>query len=124
MFDQLFESSSVVARHLSAPYAEERLRYLVYCARRGDSRATLLFKARELFWVARKLSVYPDLRVTIQQIQVAAHGWQERERACGQKLNKRWTMKAKALACCDVRDEVAVRRWRKDPGLIGFRKDI
>jgi integrase/recombinase XerD len=91
MFDQLFEKTSVVADHVNAPYAEERMRYLSYCARRGDSRSTLLLKARELLWVARKLSAYPDLRVTIQQIRVAADDWQERERACGHKLNKRWT---------------------------------
>ena len=68
MFDQLFARPSVVARHANAPYAEERGRYLAHCAQRGDSHATLLFKARELLWVARKLSVYPDLQVTIEQV--------------------------------------------------------
>jgi site-specific recombinase XerD len=90
MFDQLFARPSVVARHASAPYAEERGRYLAYCAQRGDSHTTVLLKARELLWVARKLSVYPDLRVTIEQVRAVAGGWQERERACGQTLTPRW----------------------------------
>lgn len=90
MFDELFARPWVVARHVNAPYAEERASYLAYCAQRGDSRATLLFKARELLWVARKLSVYPDLRVTIGQVRAVAAGWQERERACGQQITPRW----------------------------------
>lgn len=90
MFDQLFARPSVVARHANAPYAEERGRYLAHCAQRGDAHATLLFKARELLWVARKLSVYPDLQVTIEQVRAVAAGWQERERACGHTLDPRW----------------------------------
>jgi integrase/recombinase XerD len=33
-------------------------------------------------------------------------------------------MKEKALSSCDVRDEIAVRRWRKDSGIIGFLKTL
>jgi len=91
MFAQLFVRASVVARHVNAPYAEERARYLAYCAQRGDSRSTLWLKARELLWVARKLSVYPDLDVTIDQVRAVAGSWEERERACGQQLTSRWT---------------------------------
>jgi integrase/recombinase XerD len=91
MFEQLFRRSSVVARHESAPYADERRRYLSECARRGDSRSTLALKAEDLFWVARKLSVYPKLRVTIQQVRAVAHDWRDRERACGRSLNTRFT---------------------------------
>jgi site-specific recombinase XerD len=91
MFAQLFVRPSVVARYVNAPYPEERRRYLVYCAQRGDSRSTLLLKARELLWVARKLSVYPDLDVTIDQVRAVAGSWGERERACGQQLTSRWT---------------------------------
>jgi hypothetical protein len=49
-----------------------------------------LLKARELLWVARTLSVYPDRDVTIAQVRGAAAGWRERERACGQQLTARW----------------------------------
>jgi integrase/recombinase XerD len=74
MFDQLFQQPSVIARHRNAPYADERERYLAHCARRGDSRTTLLGKARVLLHVARTLSVYPDLHVTIDQVRAAAEG--------------------------------------------------
>ncbi len=90
MFTQLFVRPSVVARQVNAPYADERRRYLAYCAQRGDTRATLLLKARELLWVARKLSVYPSLDVTLEQVRAAVGDWQERERACGQQLTPRW----------------------------------
>lgn len=91
MFEQLFKRPSVVARHANAPFADERRRYLTECARRGESRSTLLLKAEDLFWVAHKLRGYPTLQVTIQQVRAAAHDWQERERACGHGLNTRFT---------------------------------
>lgn len=92
MFDQLFRRPWVIARHLGAPFAEERAQYLTDCARRGDTRKTLLLKARELLWVARKLSAYSDLQqVTAEQLRAAACGWKERERAWGRKLAARWT---------------------------------
>jgi integrase/recombinase XerD len=92
MFDQLFKRPSFVARHASAPYADERRRYLTECSRRGDSRSTLALKAADLLWVARKLSVYPSLQqVTIQQVEAVAHDWRDRQRACGRRLNTRFT---------------------------------
>jgi len=91
MFDQLFKRPSVIARHASAPYAKERERYLRHCMQRGDTPATVSLKAEELLWVARKLSVYPDLGVTIEQVQAVACDWKDRERACGRKLDTRWT---------------------------------
>lgn len=91
MFEELFKLPSVLARHKSAPYAEERKRYLSHCAQQGYARATLLVMAHELLWVARKLSVYPELRVNIEQIRAAAKGWAQREHHCGHALNKRWT---------------------------------
>ena len=62
MFEELFKLPSVLARHKSAPYAEERKRYLSHCAQQGYARATLLVMAHELLWVARKLSVYKSYR--------------------------------------------------------------
>jgi len=91
MFDQLFKRPSRVAVHASAPYAEERAEYLAHCAQRGDSRSTLLLKARELLWVARKLSVYPNLRITTEQMQAVARDWRGRQRAYGRKLSTHWT---------------------------------
>ena len=79
MFDQLFKSPSALARHRHAPYAEERARYLRHCAEQGYTRETLLLKARELVWVARRLSIYPSLRVTPEQLRCVADDWKERE---------------------------------------------
>ena len=71
MFDQLFTSSSAIARHVTTPYAQERIRYLDYCRQRGD-RVTppgiVATKTSGLPWIARKLSVHSDLHVTIDQI--------------------------------------------------------
>lgn len=90
MFDQLFKLPKAVARHTNAPYAEERARYLAHCRQRGDSPRTVLSKAWDLLWVARRLSAFPNLDVTIQQIQALGNGpWQDRERACGRKLRGR-----------------------------------
>lgn len=91
MFKELFLRLPALARQTNAPYFKERARYLAYCADRGDSRATLLCKARELLWVARKLNIDSSVGVTIEQLESAAHGWEERERIAGQKLDTRWT---------------------------------
>ena len=87
MFEQLFTNPAAIACHRAAPYAEERARYLTHCSQQGYSHATLLLKARELLWVARKLSVYPDLRVTPAQLEAAAAEWQDRQQAYGRPLN-------------------------------------
>ena len=92
MFNQLFKCPATVRRHLTAPYSRERQQYLEAQARKGDTQSTLLFTARDLLWVARKLSIYPDLRmVTMEQVQAVADDWKKRERACGRPLNKAFT---------------------------------
>ena len=91
MFETLFQQPKVITRHQAPPYAEERGRYLEHCAHRGYARSSLLYLARELLWVARKLSSYPDLRLNLEQIEAVAYGWSERERYCGRTLNPRWT---------------------------------
>src|SRR5580692_39388 len=68
MFDQLFKHASTRARHATAPFAEERARYLVYCELRGDSRSQQLRKAHDLLWIARKLNSHTELQVTSDQI--------------------------------------------------------
>ena len=91
MFEKLFKRRSTLARHQNAPYAEERARYLAHCEQQGYTCETLLMKARELLWVARKLRVDSDRPVTITEIEAASQGWEERQRCCGQTLNTRWT---------------------------------
>ncbi len=88
MFNRLYKSPSAVNRHESGPYGEERRRYLIACEQRGDCRSTLLFKARDLLWVASRLSVYQDFQhITVQQVRAVADDWRDRERACHRKLN-------------------------------------
>ncbi len=91
MFKKLFKLPAVLSRHQQAPFAEERRRYLSHCAQQGYAHTTLRVMAADLFWVARKLSIYPDLRVTPDQIKSAAKGWSERESYSGHTLNERWT---------------------------------
>jgi len=91
MFKKLFKLPAVLSRHQKAPFAEERRRYLLHCAQQGYAHTTLHVMADDLFWVARKLSIYPDLRVTPDQIKRAAKGWSERESYSGHTLNERWT---------------------------------
>ena len=68
MFDKLFKHASTRARHVTAPFAEERARYLGYCELRGDSRSLQLRKAHDLLWIARKLNSHTKLKVTIDQM--------------------------------------------------------
>ena len=68
MSERLFERSSTVARHASAPFAEERARYLQYCQSRGDSRSTRLRKSHDLLWISRRVALHGDLRFTIDQV--------------------------------------------------------
>jgi site-specific recombinase XerD len=90
MFEKLFKLPGVVSRHNKAPFAEERRRYLLHCAKQEYAHTTLRVMAADLFWVARKFSIYPDLRVTPDQIKRAAKGWAERESCLGHTLNERW----------------------------------
>lgn len=90
MFETLFQRPSIIARHQNAPFATERASYLTHCTEQGYSRATLLYKARELIWVARKLSVYPDLRLTFEQVDAVAKDWDARQCSCGQRLSEYW----------------------------------
>src|ERR1700730_13426866 len=74
MFEQLFKRPSTISAHSNAPYAEERRLYLAACAQQGNSRSTLVFDARDLLWVARKLNLYPDLhQVSIEQVRALAN---------------------------------------------------
>ena len=68
MFDQLFKHASTRARHVTAPFAEERARYLDYCELRGDSPSLQLRKAHDLLWIASKLNSHTELQVASDQI--------------------------------------------------------
>src|SRR5215831_6168930 len=93
MFEELHLCSWALARHLNAPFADERARYLSYCAERGDSEATLASKANRLIYVARQLSQCPEVDVAIERLRAVACGGNKRELAWILKLNPRWSHK-------------------------------
>ena len=74
MFEELHLCSRAVARHLSAPFAEERGRYVTYCAERGDSLLTLTNKANKLIHVALQLSQCPNVGVAVQRLSTVDQG--------------------------------------------------
>ena len=75
MFDELYKSASAVSRHLAAPYAEERARYLGHCMQRGDCGAVVLCKASDLLWIVSKLELNLDVHLTVEQVRaVIARG--------------------------------------------------
>ena len=87
MFDQLFKRASTRAHHVTAPFAEERARYLDYCEFRGDSRSLQLRKAHDLLWIARKLNSHSDLQVTIDQIRALVFNCQHYGNTGGPNLD-------------------------------------
>lgn len=93
MFEELHLCPWALARHVKAPFADERARYMSYCAARGDSQATIATKANRLIYVARQLSKCPELDVAIGRLSVVACGGKGREFAWIQKLNTRWSQK-------------------------------
>ena len=109
MFEKFFKDPAAIARHRNAPYAKEREQYLAHCVQEGYAHTTLVVIACDLLWIARKLNVYPELRVSSEQIKAAAKGWAERERCVGRSLNVRWT--------CDRFIRVA-RHWLRFLGCL------
>lgn len=93
MFDQLYNSSQAIARHATAPYAQERIRYLDYCRQRGDASSIVITKASDLLWIARKLSVYPDLCLTIDQVRTAVVDRGNDDAICRHRLDSPRTRK-------------------------------
>ena len=87
MFDQLFKRASTRARHETAPFAEERARYLDYCELRGDSRSQQLRKAYDLLWIARKLDSTRDLQVTSDQIRALVVNWRSMMRTLAAQIS-------------------------------------
>jgi integrase/recombinase XerD len=87
MFDQLFKRASAVARHSTAPFAEERVRYLNYCVHRGDSYWSVRRKAHDLLWIAQRLRHRNNPRVTVDQVRSLVVGRVDRERTDGPRLD-------------------------------------
>lgn len=86
MFDQLFSRRSTRSKHASAPFAEERSRYLEHCIERGDSCWTVLSKAHDLLWFCLQLNGRIDLNLSIEQVRALVHDGEDREDLRGPRL--------------------------------------
>lgn len=82
MFDRLYKRPHAIARHQNGPLAEERRRYLAYCAEQQMSLETLGHIARNTLIVARalRLSERPGELITRAEIVAEAHRWIKRRR--------------------------------------------
>ena len=72
MFETLLHDAASIARHESAPSAEERARYLTYCTQRGDRPKALRNKRSAIYWTAHFLDSNANVGVTAEQFQTAA----------------------------------------------------
>lgn len=92
MFETLFRYSAVAARHRAGPLAEDRERFLDYCARQGYAHRTLQRCAQELLIVAERLDISAGKAIGLPLIEVAADRWareqHERQRAGGLRWSR------------------------------------
>ncbi|CAE6851840.1 Tyrosine recombinase XerC [Paraburkholderia nemoris] len=100
MFEQLFHHAATVTRHATAPFAEERIHYLNYCWQRGDSRWSILRKADDVLWIARKLEVHTDLHVTVEQVRALVANHSDRDGTDGPQLHLLSTRKRLIANAC------------------------
>ena len=75
MFETLFDSADVLARHRDGPFAEDRHRFLEHRRREGFSLGKLREYARMLLWIAGELDASPGRSMTMEQIRLAAGRW-------------------------------------------------
>ena len=69
MFQSLLSSATALGRHLDAPFAVERERYLKYCFDSGATRAAIRVKSNEILWAARLLDADASCGVDIAGLQ-------------------------------------------------------
>src|SRR5438105_3633282 len=73
MFEALYpRRPDVVQRHVSAPWCEERARYLAHLKSVGYKAATLIETAEHLLWAVRLLRGRSSRRVTLDEVRSAA----------------------------------------------------
>jgi len=75
MFETLFDSAGVLARHRDGPFAEDREHFLEQRGREGFSPSKLRWDARMLLWIAGELDASPGRSLTVEQIRFAADRW-------------------------------------------------
>ena len=75
MFEELFTGRAAIVRHYATPLLEERLRYLVHCARAGAQRGTLRAIAAHQANLVRLLDLRAAERVCVTRVEAAAGQW-------------------------------------------------
>lgn len=72
MFENLFTRGAILKRYRTAPLVEERLRYLMHCARAGARRKTLREVAAHQVNLVHLLDLRKGERVDVVRIEAAA----------------------------------------------------
>ena len=122
MFEELNLFPWAAARHLNAPFADERARYLTYCAERGDCQLTLAMKANMLIHVARQLSLCRDVGVAVQRLSAVDQDSKDRGLAWTRKLIRRWGRKKFLIV---VRPWLRFLGWWHEPTVVvPFREHL
>ena len=86
MFENLFTRGAILKRYRTAPLVEERLRYLMHCARAGARRKTLREVAAHQVNLVHLLDLRKGERVDVARIEAAAEQWSlPGGRRCGQR---------------------------------------
>jgi len=75
MFENLFTRGAILKRYRTAPLVEERLRYLMHCARAGARRKTLREVAAHQVNLVHLLDLRKGERVDVARIEAAAEQW-------------------------------------------------
>ena len=75
MFEELFTRRAAIVRHYATPLLEERLRYLVHCARAGAQRGTLRAIAAHQVNLVRLLDLRAAEPVCVTRVEAATGQW-------------------------------------------------
>jgi site-specific recombinase XerD len=79
MFEQLYKAQRARERHLNAPLADERIRYLSHWAAQGSTRSSLRVRAQDLLTIIEYLDVEAAGQISEKQIINAADRWARRQ---------------------------------------------
>lgn len=90
MFQELFKYRAVAERHLRAPLAAERERYLQHLQQEGRATETLFRIARELLCVATILEI-PFAGVAASNIAAAGERWAGEQQRRGRAKTDKWS---------------------------------
>jgi integrase/recombinase XerD len=90
MFEDLFSSPKVLARHRTGPSVDARERFLAHCAGYGAARGTLLRLANELLVVAERIDVDSGKSYLLADVEAAAERWTRYQLRRGRAHSKRW----------------------------------